>query len=33
MLDTITLDQLRVFVTVVDEGSFSAASRALHRAQ
>ncbi|MEM1348980.1 MAG: LysR family transcriptional regulator [Myxococcota bacterium] len=31
--DAITLDQLRVFVTVAQEGSFSAASRALHRAQ
>ena len=28
-----TLDQLRAFVTVVEEGSFSAAARKLHRVQ
>lgn len=33
MLDSLTLDQLRVFVAVVDTGSFSAASRRLARAQ
>ncbi len=33
MLDAITLDQLRTFVTVVDEGSFSAAARKLQRVQ
>jgi DNA-binding transcriptional LysR family regulator len=33
MLDGITLDQLRTFVTVVDEGSFSAAGRKLRRVQ
>lgn len=33
MLDAITLDQLRAFVAVVDEGSFSAAGRKLHRVQ
>jgi DNA-binding transcriptional LysR family regulator len=32
-LDPITLDQLRVFLTVVEEGSFSAAGRRLQRAQ
>jgi DNA-binding transcriptional LysR family regulator len=31
--DALTLDQLRLFVAVVDAGSFSAAARALHRAQ
>ncbi|HEV7317844.1 MAG TPA: LysR family transcriptional regulator [Ensifer sp.] len=33
MLDALTLDQLRVFVAVVDHGSFRAAARALGRAQ
>jgi DNA-binding transcriptional LysR family regulator len=33
MLDPITLDQLRILATVVDEGSFSAAARKLHRVQ
>lgn len=33
MLDPITLDQLRILVTVVDEGSFSAAARKLRRVQ
>src|ERR1700755_1471955 len=33
MLDGITLDQLRTFLAAVDEGSFSAAGRKLHRAQ
>src|SRR5690348_1472579 len=33
MLDTVTLDQLRTFVAVVDEGSFSAAARKLQRVQ
>lgn len=33
MLDPFTLDQLRTFVTVVDEGSFSAAGRRLRRVQ
>jgi DNA-binding transcriptional LysR family regulator len=33
MLDTVTLDQLRVFITVVDEGNFSAAARKLRRVQ
>ena len=33
MLDRVTLDQLRAFVTVVDEGSFSAAGRKLGRVQ
>lgn len=33
MLDGVTLDQLRTFVTAVDEGSFSAAARKLRRAQ
>lgn len=32
-MDALTLDQLRVFVTVVETGSFSAASRHLNRAQ
>jgi DNA-binding transcriptional LysR family regulator len=32
-MDALTLDQLQVFVTVVDEGSFSAAARRLNRAQ
>jgi DNA-binding transcriptional LysR family regulator len=33
MLDAITLDQLRTFVAVADEGSFSAAGRRLKRVQ
>ncbi|MDC0706980.1 LysR family transcriptional regulator [Stigmatella sp. ncwal1] len=33
MFDAITLDQLRTFVAVVDEGSFSAAGRKLRRVQ
>src|SRR5260221_8596207 len=33
MRDGFTLDQLRTFVAVVDEGSFSAAGRKLRRAQ
>src|SRR5450432_300186 len=33
MLDAVTLDQLRAFVTVVEEGSFSAAARKLRRVQ
>ncbi len=33
MLDGVSLDQLRTFVAAVDEGSFSAAARKLHRAQ
>ncbi|MDI3284080.1 LysR family transcriptional regulator [Polyangium sp. 15x6] len=33
MLDTVTLDQLRVFITAADEGSFSAAARKLRRVQ
>ena len=33
MLDALTLDQMRIFVTVVDEGSFSAAARKLGRVQ
>jgi len=33
MLDGCTLDQLRTFIAVVDEGSFSAAGRRLRRAQ
>ncbi|VVN80711.1 HTH-type transcriptional regulator YhaJ [Pseudomonas fluorescens] len=33
MIDAMTLDQLRVFVTIVDCGSFSAAARHLRRAQ
>lgn len=33
MLDGVSLDQLRTFITAVDEGSFSAASRKLFRAQ
>src|SRR5471030_656803 len=33
MLDGVSLDQLRIFITAVDEGSFSAASRKLLRAQ
>lgn len=33
MLDGVSLDQLRTFVAAVDEGSFSAAARKLHRVQ
>ncbi len=33
MLDSVSLDQLRAFIAAVDEGSFSAAARRLHRAQ
>jgi DNA-binding transcriptional LysR family regulator len=33
MLDGVSLDQLRAFIASADEGSFSAASRKLHRAQ
>src|SRR5260370_23226201 len=33
MLDAVSLDQLRTFSAAVDEGSFSAASRKLLRAQ
>lgn len=33
MIDPITLDQLRIFITVCDAGSFSAAARQLRRAQ
>lgn len=33
MLDSVTLDQLRIFLAVVDEGSFSAAARKLSRVQ
>ncbi len=33
MLDGVSLDQVRTFIAAVDEGSFSAAARKLHRAQ
>jgi Bacterial regulatory helix-turn-helix protein, lysR family len=33
MLDRVSLDQLRTFIAVVDEKSFSAAGRRLRRAQ
>jgi DNA-binding transcriptional LysR family regulator len=33
VLDGVSLDQLRAFIAAVDEGSFSAAARRLHRAQ
>lgn len=33
MIGSLTLDQLRVLVTIADTGSFSAASRELRRAQ
>ena len=33
MLDGVSLDQLRIFITAVDAGSFSAAARRLNRAQ
>ena len=32
-MDGLTLDQLRVFLVVAEQGSFSAAARSLHRAQ
>lgn len=32
-IDSLTLDQIRLFVGVADDGSFSATSRRLHRAQ
>src|SRR5258708_32298041 len=33
MLEGVSLDQLRTFITAVDEGSFSAAARKLNRVQ
>lgn len=33
MLDGVSFDQLRTFIAAVDEGSFSAAARQLHRSQ
>jgi DNA-binding transcriptional LysR family regulator len=33
MIDGVSLDQLRAFIAAVDEGSFSAGARKLHRAQ
>jgi DNA-binding transcriptional LysR family regulator len=33
VLETFTLDQLRALITVIEEGSFSAAARKLHRVQ
>ena len=33
MIGTLTLDQLRVLVTIADTGSFSAAGRQLRRAR
>ena len=33
MLDGVSLDQLRAFIAAVEEGSFSAGARKLHRAQ
>ncbi len=33
MIDNITIDQLRVFIATVEEGSFSAAGRKLHKVQ
>ena len=33
MIDALNLDQLRVFVAIADQGSFSAAARHLRRAQ
>src|ERR1700691_5432199 len=33
VLDGVSLDQLRAFIAAVDEGSFSAGARRLHRAQ
>jgi len=32
-MDSLTLDQIQLFITVVDEGSFSRAAKKLHRAQ
>src|SRR6202142_1116832 len=32
-MDALTLDQIRVFLSVVDEGSFPKAAKSLHRAQ
>jgi len=32
-MTSVTFDQLRVFVTIVNEGSFAAAARHLHRTQ
>jgi hypothetical protein len=33
MMDALTLDQIRVFLSVVDEGSFPKAAKSLQRAQ
>jgi DNA-binding transcriptional LysR family regulator len=33
MLEAVTLDHLRIFITAAEEGSFSAAGRRLRRAQ
>src|SRR5262245_66295596 len=33
VLETFTLDQLRALIAVIEEGSFSAAARKLHRVQ
>ena len=33
MLDSLTLDQIRVFLAVADTGSFSKAAKRLNRAQ
>ena len=33
MLDSLTLDQIRIFLTVADTGSFSKAAKQLNRAQ
>ena len=33
MIDLLTIDQLRMFVTIVEEGSFSAAGRRVGRVQ
>jgi DNA-binding transcriptional LysR family regulator len=33
MLDGFSLDQIRIFIAAVDQGSFSAAGRKLRRAQ
>ena len=32
-MDALTLDQIQLFLTVVDEGSFSKAAKKLNRAQ
>jgi DNA-binding transcriptional LysR family regulator len=32
-MDSLTLDQIRIFLAVVDEGSFSKAAKKLNRAQ